>query len=134
MLHHGGETKKGTFLYSSRPEVADISDFAETPWRTQGTGTLELVTGTDGKVSGNKVGLKMSQTYPAAFGRALCRVWDRHKADLMANIGARIVADAQLDLDVHGLLAAPLGDSWDDARLNSVFEFLGYSFNTGLPP
>ena len=76
-------------------------------------------------------GLKDSQHYPPAFGRAFCRVFKQNRFRLYQAAASAECDDPQPNTELeflleHGFLREPLTDSaaWHDANLAPVLEYL----------
>ena len=67
-------------------------------------------------------GLKATQTYPLAFGRAVAAAYALHAPTHKASV-VRLLAESQADVDLDWLWA-PSPDLWADAMLAPVFVIL----------
>lgn len=128
MFNFGGDTSKGTLLYSNRPWISEVLSFQLN--RAGEQQSVKLVNHWTGqgklKFRGNDK-LKGSQAYPVHFGRAMAEVFARHQCDLKAS-SAQVqdkVAGASWQLDTMRLEATlPPGCGWPDAVLDGVFAFV----------
>jgi hypothetical protein len=64
-------------------------------------------------------GLKDTQSYPRPFGRAVARVYDDRRGDVVATVNH--TPGDPIDLDV---LFGDCADTWDDADLHEVLSSL----------
>ena len=104
------------------------------------SGVTEKVVGCDGRLQINgKAGLKDTQAYPIAFGRALAKIYQNHQREIKAaaeqkrHAQLQAVASAELQpaatvprFDSLVDIVAPDGcaDTWPDADLALVFQTL----------
>jgi hypothetical protein len=131
MFDYGGETAKGTLLYSSHPWINDLYKYRQVRVGEKQSAKLCEYFERDGvkKFRGNKQ-LKSSQAYPSEFGDALTSVFAERRAELVANgeeLRANVqAAQRQLDMAQAARLivvSQPV-DSWEDAMLGHVFEYI----------
>ena len=79
-----------------------------------------VVTSGDRRQVNGGAALKASQEYPIPFGRAVERLFTRHRAELIAAI-TFVSDDPEITLDD---LTQASGDPWTDANLGPVFDVL----------
>jgi hypothetical protein len=98
------------------------------PSRTRVSLVDAYIDGNGRRVVHGNCELKASQAYPPPFGRAVFRVWERHRVDLLAEAAERMVkfkeslSDGLQPVDLFGIL--PEADMWEDANLSPVFNYL----------
>ena len=118
MGDHGGESRKGSWLYSPFEWFAELDIYANRPYGvvskpdisrayTDGNGKKRFTGGPD---------LKASHAYPAEFGQHIQRLFQRHERDLelwAASIEQRALSEdwsiGQLDEEVDGWTDADIG-------------------------
>lgn len=123
--YFGGETAKALVLFSNMPHLPELGEFAVC--RTLPTTTIPVTIRTydeDGRlrVSGG-VALKGTQTYPAAFGRAVALVYTRHMVDIKAFAVQVCHVEPVAEITLDMLVGRP-ADLWVDARLVEVLDVL----------
>ena len=116
MFSFGADTAKPTVLYSSHPWIEEIRNdgfYRPAPQKT--LATREWCPDKEKYVVTGGGAIKASQHYPIAFGRAVARAYNAHRAEIRATALAKM----------HASVCTPdIGeDAWEDAHMAEVLEY-----------
>ncbi len=115
-----GESAKPIMLFCNWPFVNGVNDYQARAWCPVSSGVYTAhVDDLGRKRTTGASGLKATQAYPREFGRAVARVYDEHRAEVLAAIPA--VSLMPLDMD---MLYGSCDDTWGDANLDGVLGLL----------
>jgi hypothetical protein len=115
-----GESQKPIMLFCNFPFLGEINLYRSRLWVPRSDGVATHYTDDHGvKRSTGASGLKDTQSYPRPFGRAVARVYDDHRADVLVTVNH--TPGDPIDLDV---LFGDCADTWDDANLHGVLSAL----------
>ena len=127
MEDFGGESPKGTWLYSQFSWTSELTEFA-TGKKTQPRVQKKPVSLNWFNKQGKRkwcggAGLKNSQAYPPGFGKAVQKTFQKHRADLEAHVAD--LEDRAFKAG-HANAKVPVfercTDQWSDAQLKPVFK------------
>jgi len=121
MFDFGGESEKGTWLYSAHAFLGKLKDCATGASScSKRKLTISRLDSNGVKVTdGIKGALKQSQHYPIQFGRALAALYHDHIDEVRANACA--ITSAARGFAVQELCTS---DLWEDAQLDAVLTTL----------